>query len=102
MNHRLAALAGAPRYLVEGVLAAAHHGGWAWSPYDRALDAAYALAVLGSAAALPGLAARLALGRWGLVATRVGQAGLVAMGIESAVGVVHTVDALGALFGVGI
>ena len=52
--------------------------------------------------ALPAVTRRAGLGRLGVVGGWIGAAGLVAMGVESGVGVVHRVDALGVLFGLGI
>jgi hypothetical protein len=100
---RIGPLLAAGGYAAEGIVVLLHRGADFHGGFEsRLLDLAYAVAVLASAAALPGLTAWLRVRRARRIASRAAQVGFVAMGVESGVGVVHRVDALGPLFGVGL
>lgn len=94
-------------YLAEGGIVLARRAGFTGPTESHLLDLAYAVAVLAAAVALPSVTSRAGLrwqgiGRLGVIGTRVAQVGLVAMGVESGVAVVHEVEALGVLFGIGL
>lgn len=101
---RVAAWAAGAGYVAEGAFALGHRvGGADGVLYHHGLDAAYAVAVLGVAVALEGLAVSLRLGRVGRVGVRIAQVGCLGMGIESGAGAVFgRINALGPLFGLGI
>lgn len=103
MNHRPAALAAALGFLVEGVCALGHRElAFDGAVYHHLLDAGYAVAMAGCAIAVVPYARLLSPARSVVGAAWVGRVGFAAMGIESAVGAVHRVDALGPLFTLGI
>jgi hypothetical protein len=70
--------------------------------YHHLLDGAYAVAMAGAAVAVTTVAAAAAGSRPARIAGRVASVGFGAMGIESGVGAVHRVSALGPLFTLGI
>lgn len=101
---RAAGYIAAAGYAAEGIVVIAQRLGWDGRVSDHLLDAAYAVAVLATVAALPALV-RLVDSAWARTAALgrvLAQVGLAAMGVESAVSAVHRVHALGPLFGLGI
>ncbi|QDP97818.1 hypothetical protein FOE78_19595 [Microlunatus elymi] len=103
MNYRTAAFLAAASFAVEGLCALAHRAlGFDGAPYDHLLDAAYAVAMVGSALGIVALARLLSTSKPLRVFAFVAAAGFGCMGLESAVGAVHRVGALGPLFTVGM
>ncbi len=106
-RHDGAAWLAAVGYLAEGGIVLAGRAGFAGATESRLLNLSYAVAVLAAAVALPAVTSRIGLRRkgagWhGIIGSWAAQAGLVAMGVESGVAVMHEVAALGMLFGIGI
>lgn len=90
-------------FFVEGALAVAHRElAFTGTAYNHLLDAGYAAAMVGCALAVPAVASVLAVRPFGRIGARVASAGFAAMALESAVAVVHRLDALGPLFVLGI
>ncbi|MBN9609946.1 MAG: hypothetical protein BGO26_18545 [Actinobacteria bacterium 69-20] len=106
-RHDGAAWLAAVGYLAEGGIVLAEQAGFAGTTDNRLLNLSYAVAVLAAAVALPAVTSHIGLRRkgagWlGIIGSWLAQAGLVAMGVESGVAVVHEVTALGMLFVIGI
>lgn len=103
MSRSLFAALACTGFFIEGVLTVAHRefalDGIA---YDHLLDGAYAVAMIGCAVAVPAVATRVHAPRSGRIGARVATAGFAAMALESGVGAVHRLDALGPVFMLGI
>lgn len=102
-----AAWLAAAGYIAEGAIVLAERAGFAGAAEGRLLDLSYAVAVIAAAVALPAVVSRVGLrkagvGWLGIIGCWAAQAGLLAMGVESGVAVVHQVPALGVLFGIGM
>lgn len=94
-----AAYVAAGAFLVEGVVSLVHHTGDSnWDALSQLLNAAYGVAVLAVALALPRVGRLLGANLGGRVGIVVAQLGLVAMAVESAVSAVHKGNTLGGLF----
>jgi hypothetical protein len=100
---QIAVGAAAAGFLAEGAVSLIHPvGDDNWGLAADTLNIAFLLAVLGAATALPYVGRWLRVNRAGRVATRVGQIGFAAMGIETVASVAHGGNTLGGLFFVGL
>jgi multidrug transporter EmrE-like cation transporter len=103
MVSRVAAAVAASGFVVEGVAVVGHtvpdsH----WGVRGSIVDAAFAVAALCAALALPAFSERLAVGRLGRAWAVVAQVGFVATAVESVASLVHGGNTLGPVFMIGL
>lgn len=103
MKYQLAATTAGIAYAVSGAAVIGHHVPDShWGTRGAIVDAAGAVAFAATAIALAWLGPMLASGRLAAWSTRIAQAGLVAMTIESIASLVHGGNTLGPVFFLGL
>jgi hypothetical protein len=98
-----ASFVAAAAFVLEGVISVVHHtGDQNWDALSQVLNAAYAVASVALAVALPAIGRWLEVNRVGRSGIAAAQIGFAAMAIESVVSALHDGNILGGVFFVGL